>query len=99
MIQNQVVSISELRKNTKKYINLVEETKKPQYILINNKPRVMIVDLEYWHEWLWIYDKNGVEYAIPYPNETEAINQHEVDKKNWENLWTEWFSFLNSLLK
>lgn len=99
MIADQVVSISELRKNATKYVKKAQETKQPQYIFINNKPQAMIVDLEYGHEGLWIYDKNWIEYVKPYPDEEEAIKEYEKEKLRWASNWTEAFSFLDSLMK
>lgn len=35
----------------------------------------MLDRLDYWYEWLWVYDKNWIEYALLYDDEVELIKE------------------------
>ena len=85
MIADQIVSISELRKNATKYVKKAQDTKLAQYIFINNKLEWAIVDIE------WLENVNKY-FVQAYPDDIQAFEE----SSHWEK-WVEAFSFLDSL--
>ncbi len=85
MIADQVVSISELRKNATKYVKKARDTKQAQYIFINNKPQWAIVNIE------WLENVNKY-FVQAYPDDIQAFEE----SSHWEE-WVEAFAFLESL--
>ncbi len=86
MISDQIIAVSEFRKNPTKVINEVSKWKS-KYIFIHNKPKAVLVDVEW-------FEKMSQEYEIPTEDDIKAFNK----SSHWEN-WVEAFEFLESLME
>jgi hypothetical protein len=81
MIKDKVISISELRSNATKIIENLHKTG-DQYIFIHNKPRAVLVDIDWFEAVSKKFNKHGIEYINPDIFEKSAINDYENKKKN-----------------
>ncbi len=98
MISDQIIAVSEFRKNPTKVINEVSKWNS-KYIFIHNKPKAVLVDVDWFENASSIVDNNWVEYVTPDEDEIKAIREYEEKKKKWELEFVEAFSFLDSLEK
>lgn len=73
MIKDKVISISDLRTHATKIINNLSQTG-DQYIFVHNRPKAVLVDVDWFETVSQKYNKHGIEYAQPDSFETNAIN-------------------------
>ena len=81
MISDQVVAISELRNNATKIINNLSG-ENAKYIFVHNKPKAVLVDVDWFEKVNNHYDKHGVE--IVQADKWEQDASREFDKKTAE---------------
>lgn len=96
MIKDKVISISDLRTNATKIIENLPKTG-DQYIFVHNKPKAVLVDIDWFEAVSQKYNRYGMEYVRPDKNDLEAISTYKTKKKKWEDTYVEAFSFLDSL--
>jgi len=96
MIKDKVISISDLRSNATKIIESLPETG-DQYIFIHNKPKAVLVDIDWFETVSKKFNKHGIEYINPDIFEMDVIKEYETKKKTWNLEYVEAFSFLDSL--
>jgi PHD/YefM family antitoxin component YafN of YafNO toxin-antitoxin module len=96
MIKDKIISISDLRTNATKIIDNLPKTG-DQYIFVHNKPRAVLVNVDWFEAVNEKFNKHWVEYVNPNIFEEGAIKEYESKKKNWDLEYVEAFSFLDSL--
>ncbi|QFR38811.1 type II toxin-antitoxin system Phd/YefM family antitoxin [Candidatus Gracilibacteria bacterium 28_42_T64] len=96
MIKDKVISISELRSNATKIIENLPKTG-DQYIFVHNKPKAVLVDIDWFETVSQKYNKHGIEYINPDIFEIDSIKEYESRKKKGDLEYVEAFSFLDSL--
>lgn len=96
MIKDKVISISDLRSNATKIIANLSQTW-DQYIFVHNKPKAVLVDVDWFETVSQKYNKQGIEYIDPDIFEVNAMTEHELKKQKWELEYVEAFNFLDSL--
>lgn len=96
MIKDKVISISDLRTNATKIIENLPKTG-DQYIFVHNKPKAVLVDIDWFEAVSQKYNRHGIEYIQADKSESEAINAYKTKKWKWENTYVEAFSFLDDL--
>ncbi len=80
MIKDKVISISDLRANATKIIDDLPKTG-DKYIFVHNKPKAVLVDIDWFETVSQKYNKHGIEYINPDIFETDAIKEYESKKK------------------
>jgi len=80
MIKDKIISISDLRANATKIIDNLPKTG-DQYIFVHNKPKAVLVDVDWFETVSQKYNKHGIEFINPDIFEINAINEYESKKK------------------
>lgn len=80
MIKDKVISISELRSNATKIIDNLHKTG-DQYIFVHNKPKAVLVDIDWFETVSEKFNKHGIEYVVPDIFEKDAMKEYDVRKK------------------
>jgi len=94
IISDKVVSISEFRRNTKKYLEKLKKNKGPLFLFQNNKPIWVFLDIEEYERLIRSIEDKKVE-LIPINYE----DLPEQAKKKYDELFWNWrvdFSKLKS---
>ena len=96
MIKDKVISISDLRSNATKIIENLSKTW-DKYIFIHNKPKAVLVDIDWFETVSKKFNKHWIEYYVPDEFEQNAIKEYEEKKKNWKLEYVDAFSSLDLL--
>lgn len=96
MIKDKVISISDLRTNATKIINNLPKTG-DKYIFVHNKPRAVLVDIDWFEAVSSKFDRHWIEYFKPDESELNAIKEYETKKQKWKLEFENAFNFLDSL--
>ena len=96
MLKDKVISISDLRTNATKIIKDLPKTG-DKYIFIHNKPRAVLVDIDWFETVSKKYNKYWIEYFTPDDLETKAINDYEFKKEKWDLEFIDALTFLDSI--
>ena len=70
-----MASVADIQRNYRKLLNKVKLTQTPLFILRNNSPEAVIVDLKSWTRLMKRVIKEEEKDAL------EAINEYEAEKK------------------
>lgn len=95
MIKEKVISISDLRTNATKIINELPKTW-DKYIFIHNKPRAVLVDIDWFETISKNYNKHWIEYSDPDIVEKKSIKEYKNKKIKWGLEFEDAFSYLKS---
>lgn len=71
----ETASVAEIQRNYRKLLNKAKSTRSPLYILRNNFPEAVIVDVQSWNEIVRRLQREEERDAL------EAIREYEIEKK------------------
>ncbi|USN58965.1 MAG: type II toxin-antitoxin system Phd/YefM family antitoxin [Candidatus Peribacteria bacterium] len=80
MIKDRVISISDLRTNATKIINDLPKTG-DKYIFVHNKPKAVLVDIDWFENARKKINVHGIEFDTPDNYETTAIEEYDKKEK------------------
>ena len=96
MLKDKVISISDLRTNATKIINSIPETG-DKYVFVHNKPKAVLVDVDWFETVSEKYNKHGIEFIQADEFEKKSIQNFKQKNQTKQLENTEAFSFLEWL--
>lgn len=84
MLKDKVIFISDLRTNATQIINDIPKSG-DKYIFVHNKPKAVLVDVDWFETVSKKYNKHGIEFTSFEEDEKQAIRDYEKSKEKNNN--------------